>query len=39
MADKREDKDMLLGRNVPVADEYAPQLLYPIPRSANPLPG
>jgi 7-cyano-7-deazaguanine reductase len=35
MADKREDKDMLLGRNVPVADEYAPQLLYPIPRSAN----
>ena len=35
MADKRVDREMLLGRNVPVIDEYAPQLLYPIPRVVN----
>lgn len=31
MSDKRGE--LLLGKNVPVADEYSPGLLYPIPRS------
>ena len=26
--------DLLLGKNVPVADQYSPSLLYPIPREA-----
>lgn len=32
MADP-DDKGLLLGRQVPVSDRYAPELLYPIPRS------
>lgn len=28
-----EDKGLLLGRQVPVSDRYAPELLYPIPRA------
>lgn len=27
------DRDMLLGRDAPVVEHYAPELLYPIPRS------
>ena len=27
-----EDQELLLGRHTPVLQEYAPQILYPIPR-------
>jgi 7-cyano-7-deazaguanine reductase len=35
MTGQRDDKGMLLGRQVPAARVYDPGLLYPIPRSAS----
>ncbi len=30
---ERDDKELLLGRNTPVLEQYAPEILYPISRS------
>ena len=46
MVDEEHKEGLLLGRNTPAVDRYAPELLYPIPRSqarnelglADPLP-
>lgn len=35
MADKPIYEGILLGQDTPVSDEYAPQLLYPIPRAPS----